>query len=243
MQKGITIAIAIVLAIFIGGIIVIYSSIGSVISDSIVNRGTQITQTAVTLDAVDYSTSTGLATLTNLKVANPSGFKSKYALNFSRVDIWIDPETLSKEKVLIKALTLVAPEITYEISDTTDNLRTLKSYIEASIRRALSAGPDKKFIIENYIVENGVVVVESADLKGARKTAKLANIRLTNIGQSEGGLRAEQLTQQLLLPLLRETTLAALNTDLPLTDQARNILNGAADETEKAIQLFKNLIN
>jgi len=45
MKKGITIAMAIVLALFVAGIIVVYSSIGSVISETIAAKGSEITQT------------------------------------------------------------------------------------------------------------------------------------------------------------------------------------------------------
>jgi len=67
-------------------------------------------------------------------------------------------------------------------------------------------------------------------------------LKLTNIGGDEGGLSPKDLSLRLLLPILRETTIAALNTDLSLSDQARNILNGAMDETESALRLFKNLL-
>jgi len=243
MKKGITIAMAIVLALFVAGIIVVYSSIGSVISETIASKGSEITQTKVTLGEADYSANTGLATLIHMQIENPAGFKSKNAFTFDRIELWIDPETLNTDVINIKAMTLVAPEVIYEISDKSDNLRTLKRYIENSVVKKSLHGPAKKIIIENFQMKNGVVFVQTDGLNGTKKTAKLADLTLTNLGSASGGLTPKELSLRLLLPILRETTIAALNTDLSLSDQARNILNGAMDETEGALRLLKNLLN
>ncbi|MEH6477929.1 MAG: hypothetical protein V7727_19720 [Sneathiella sp.] len=242
MKKGITIAMAIILALFVAGIIVVYSSIGNVISETIAAKGSEITQTNVTLNEVEYSANTGLATLVHMQIENPSGFKTKHAITFDKIELWIDPETLNTSVIRVKAMTLVAPEIVYEISDRSDNLRTLKRYMENAVVKNSPYGPDKKIIIENFHMKNGVVFVQTDDLNGSRKTAKLADLKLTNIGGDEGGLSPKDLSLRLLLPILRETTIAALSTDLSLSDQAKNILNGAMDETESALRLFKNLL-
>ncbi len=243
MKKGVLVAIAITLLLFIGGIAYIYASIGSVISDTIASRGSDITQTTVAVQDSDYSTTSGLATLTKVTIANPAGFKSPLAFNFDRIEMWIDPETLNSNTIHVKSLTFVAPEVTYEISVQTDNLRTLINQIENSISRSVPSASDKRLILEQVQFKNGVVVVQSDDMQGARSTAQLADMNLQNIGKAENGISPAEIAHRLTIALLRETTIAALNTDLPLSDQARNILNGAMDETKKAIKLFRNLLN
>lgn len=243
MKRGFTIVMAVGLAIFCAAIITVYVSIGSIIIDTIEEKGTDITQTGVTLKEADYSSSTGLTALVQLKVKNPTGFKSKYAFSFDKIELWIDPETLGNDILHIKSLVLVAPEIVYEFSRSTDNLRTLKSHIEQSVQIALEKTiPEKKILVDNYYVRNGVLVVEAEELKGLRKTAQIGDIHIEGIGKREEGLIPAELIYQLMLPLLREATLAALNTDLSLSDQTRNLLNGAADETNKAVKALKNLL-
>jgi hypothetical protein len=242
MKKGVLIAIAIVLLLFIGGIAVIYSSIGSVISDTIAQKGSAVTQTSVTVGASEFSTTSGLATLTNVQVSNPAGFSTKLALNVDQVDLWIDPETLTSAAIRVKSLILQAPEVTYEIVDNTDNLRTLKKQIETTLKSGLNSAPEKKLLIDRLQLKNGIVFVSSPDFSGAKRTATLGTITLNNVGSAQGGITAAELAHLLTLEILRETTIAALNTDLPLSDQARNILNGARDETKNAIKLFKDLL-
>jgi len=244
MKRGFTILMAVGLIIFCAAIITIYISIGSVITDTIEAKGSQITQTKVTLKEADFAPSTGVTTLTQLKVANPAGFKTKHAFSFDIIELWVDAETLTSDVLVIKSMVLVAPEIIYEITGSTDNLRTLKSYIENSLTKANSAPfTGKKLIIENFFVRNGVVVVQAAEITGQRKTAQIADIQLKDIGKKENGLIPAQLIQRLMTPLLRQTTIAALKTDLSLSDKTRNVLNGALDETENAFQALKNLLN
>lgn len=243
MKRGLTIMMAVGIAIFCAAIITVYVSIGSIIVDTIEATGSDITQTDVTLKEADFSTNTGLTTLIQLKVKNPAGFKSTYAYSFDKIELWIDPETLGKDTLHIKSLVLIAPEIVYEFTRSADNLRTLQRHIEASVQIALKqTSPKKKILVENYYVRNGVLVVQAEELKGLRKTAQLNDIHIEGIGTSEGGLIPAELIYQLMLPLLRETTLAALNTDLSLSDHTRNLLNGAADETLKAVKTLKNLL-
>ncbi len=242
MKKGVLIAIAIVLLLFIGGIAFIYSSIGSVISDTVAQKGTEITQTSVTVGASDFSTTSGLAKLTNVQVSNPTGFSTKLALNVDQIDLWIDPETLTSAAIRVKSMILQAPEVTYEIVDNTDNLRALKQQIETTLKSSSVSSPEKKLIIDKLQLKNGIVFVSSPDFSGPKRTATLGNITLNNIGAGQGGVTSAELAHLLTLEILRETTIAALNTDLPLSDQARNILNGARDETKNAIKLFKDLL-
>ncbi len=244
MKRGLTIAMAAGLIIFCAAIVTVYVSIGSIIIDTVEAEGSALTQTRVMLKEADFAPNTGLTTLTQLTVANPQGFQSKHAYSFDKIELWIDPESLTKDVLHIKSMVLVAPEIVYELTDTSDNLRTLKRYIENSAEKAARiTAPTKKIIVDNFYVRNGVVVVQAAELKGQRKTAQISDIHIKDIGKQENGLLPAELVHQLMLPLLRETTLAALNTDLSLSDQARNILSGAADETEKAYQSLKNFLN
>ncbi|MBO6827125.1 MAG: hypothetical protein JJ879_13040 [Sneathiella sp.] len=243
MQRGLTIAIAIFLLIFCAVIVTIYVSIGSVISDSVRQRTEAITQTPVSVGEVDYSANTGLTSITSAAISNPAGFSSTQAIQFGKIELWIDPETLNTPIIHVKAITISNPEVTYEIQDQSDNLRTLRQQIEYSLRNNKPRPGDKLFYVENITFAPGTLVIHSNNLTGKRSTATLSKITLSNIGSKTEGVTAERLAYELVLPLLRETTLSALNTDLPLDDQARNLLNGALDETNKAVDMLKGILN
>ena len=77
---------------------------------------------------------------------------------------------------------------------------------------------------------------------GKKATAVLDNLHLEDLGQSENGLYPAALIEAIYRPLLQATTLAALSTDLNLSDQALNILRGAGDETEEVIDQIRGLL-
>ena len=242
--------IAVGLAIFCAVVITIYVSIDSIIIDTVETEGSEIAQTKVSLQEADFTTSTGLTTLVQMKVENPKGFQSKHAFSFDKIEVWVDPETLADDVLHIKSMVLIAPEIVYEFANSADNLGILKRYVENSAAKAAAQTvPAKRVIVDNFYVKNGIVVVNAEELRGERKTAKIADIHLRNIGKDENGLLPAELVYQLLLPVLRETTVAALNTDLSLSDLTRNLINGAAgllddasEETQKAIKKLKGFL-
>ncbi|MBE7638454.1 hypothetical protein GUA87_16475 [Sneathiella sp. P13V-1] len=243
MQRGLTIIIALFLLAFCAVVITIYVSIGSVIGETLAARGQEITQTPVSVGEVEYSANTGLTSIAGMTIKNPAGFKDLQAINFQAVELLIDPETLNTPVIHVKAVTIKSPEIIYDIQNDTDNLRTLRRQIEYSLKNNRPKAGDKRFYVENVVFNPGTLVVSSANLTGNKSTAALPEVKLPAIGTRNEGVTPERLVYELIVPLLRETTLAALNTDLPLDDQARNLLSGALDETEKAIELFKGILN
>jgi hypothetical protein len=161
----------------------------------------------------------------------------------------IDPQTVNSETIIIKRIEIEAPEITYEITNSGDNLRTIRFYIKEAIAVEARgpilvdhAGPTKKFIINDLYITNAVVIVEAEELMGKKATAVLDNLHLEDLGQSENGLYPAALIEAIYRPLLQATTLAALSTDLNLSDQALNILRGAGDETEEVIDQIRGLL-
>ncbi|MEX1035146.1 MAG: hypothetical protein WDZ54_04275 [Sneathiella sp.] len=249
MRRGLTIAMVGIVLLFCVAIAVVYVSIGSVITSTIEKYGSAMTQTAVTLTEADFSPTTGEATLVNLKVESPVPFVSQPSLLAPRIDIQIDPHSIGKETVIIKRLKIEAPEITYEITKSSDNLRTIRERIEDAVAAEKSGpfppdrkGPVKRFIINDLYIINGVVIVQAENLTGNRETALLEDLHLENLGQEENGLEPAALIERIYTSILQATTLAALSTDLNLSDQTRNILRGASDETEELIDHLRNLL-
>ncbi|MCR9214358.1 MAG: hypothetical protein NXI13_11625 [Proteobacteria bacterium] len=251
MKRGLAFFIVGIVVIVCIAIVVVYSSIGPIIIATIDDFGSRITGTKVTLADAEYSTTDGDATLITLTVANPKGFSDGNAFSFSKIELQVDPETLQNEVVVVKRMKVVSPEITYEISDTSDNLRALRNNIERSAegeqQRSLqqtNEPPLKKFVINDLYFDTGVVIVQSSDMTGKRVTAVFEPLHMKDIGRETDGLYPAALIAEIYSPLLRAATIAAISTDLSLKDQAKNILEGATDEAEGALDklrdLFKN---
>lgn len=247
MKRGIIISVTLLVFLFCGAIAYIYSSIGSVIQGAVQDYGSEFTKSPVTIREADFSPTTGDATIYNLVVGNPVGFSPDHAFSFPKIYLQIDPETISQDTMVVKRIKIEAPEITYEITENGDNLRTIRDNILAAVdaEKMQSVGSDykqeKKFIVSDVYISNAVVIVKAAGITGAKVTAVLDDIHLQDIGRDTDGVGPAELIEEIYSPLLRATTLAALSTDLNLTDQMRNIVEGASDETEGAIDRLKEL--
>jgi hypothetical protein len=247
MKRGIIISVTLLVLLFCGAIAYIYSSIGSVIQGAVQNYGSEITKSPVTIREADFSPTTGDATIYNLLVGNPAGFSPDHAFSFPEIRVQIDPKTVSQEIIVINRIKIDQPEIIYEITENGDNLRTIRDNILAAvdaekIKSVASGGkPEKRFVVGNVYISNAVLIVKAAGLTGEKVTAVLDDIHLQDIGRDTDGIGPAELTEKLYFPLLRASTLGALSTDLNITDQMRNIVEGAADETEGAIDRLKEL--
>jgi len=249
MRRGLAIAIAAIVVIFCIAVVVVYTSVGSVLVAVVEKYGMEITGSTVTVKEADFEPSTGTGILVNLSVGNPVGYGKENAFFASDIDIQIDPETVSSAVITIKRLKIEAPEVIYEITANGDNLRTLRGHIQNAItqeksltRNSTPGERTKKFIVNDLYINNGVVIVRTEDLDGKRATAIIDNIHLEDLGRDEGGISPAELVDRIYGPLLRATSVAALSTDMKLTDQARNILQGAVDETEDVVKQIKKLL-
>jgi|TARA_R100000005_G_scaffold88792_1_gene58934 hypothetical protein len=238
-----------IVAIICIAIATVYLSIGSVITGSIEKYGTAITGTAVTLEEADYSSSSGETILLGLSVSSPPDFKAEPAFLAPYIEMLIDPQTISTEVIVIKRMEIKSPEITYEILQNGDNLRALRHRIEQAVTAEQGGtfapemtGPTAKFIINDLYINKGVVIVEAETLTGHRSTALLEDIHLQDIGREENGLLPAALIRRIYTPVVQATTIAALSTDLPLTEQVINLIRGASDETGEMIERLRKLL-
>ncbi len=249
MRRGLTVAMIGIVILFCVAIVTVYLSIGSVITATVENYGSAITQTKVTLRETEFSPTTGEAELLDLTVASPASYKAQPAFMTPRIKMQIDPQTVNSETIVIKRMEIEAPEITYEITKSGDNLRAIRVHIKEAIAVEAQGlyptdrpGPPKKFAINDLYITNAVVIVQAEELVGKKATAVLDNIHLENLGREENGLYPAALIEKIYGPLLQTIALAALSTDLNLSDQALNILRGASDETEEVINRIRNLL-
>ncbi|USG62080.1 hypothetical protein NBZ79_03715 [Sneathiella marina] len=247
MKRGVIISVTLLVLLFCGAIAYVYSSIGSVIQGAVENYGSEITKSPVTVQEAEFSPTSGDATIFNLVVGNPVGFSPDNAFSFPNIILQIDPETISQDTMVIKRIKIEAPEIIYEITEDGDNLRTIRKNIMAAVDQekiqAVGSGntQEKKFIVNDVYISNAVVVVQATGLTGNKVTAVLDDIHLQDIGRDQDGIGPAALVDEVYTPLLRAITVAAVSTDLNLSDQMRNIVKGAADETEGAIDRLKEL--
>ncbi|MFA5041747.1 MAG: hypothetical protein WC464_08965 [Bdellovibrionales bacterium] len=212
MSKKFLVGVAAFVALIgIGGYF-LGSGLDSIVRIAIEKIGTAATQTAVDLDDVTLSLTSGEASLSGLSVGNPDGFKVNPSLYLGHISVKLDTQSISGTgPIVIKEVAIVKPGVAYEVGiNGSSNLETLAKNAQAyaasmSGEKAKAAKADdadkkpaRKIVINSMTISDGQISISHAALGGRQLTAPLPLIRLTNIGKNEGGTTPAEVAKKVL---------------------------------------------
>ncbi|MDP9128604.1 MAG: hypothetical protein M3N08_10150 [Pseudomonadota bacterium] len=247
-MKKLAIALGVLIVLAVLGTNYLWTNMDTILKAAIEKYGTAATQSTVRLDTVKLSVAQGEGFLGGLSVANPSGFSSAKALYLGSVTMKIDTRSVSgNEPILIHEITIVKPQIVYEVTAQGDsNLQAIERNT-ATYAARMTAAADKtsrdtdpaapaapapaatgnkgarKVIIENLYVRDGQIAITTALLGEKGLSAQLPEIHLTNIGKDSGGASAAQVAQQVL------GTISASAARVAATDLAKQLTGSLKD--------------
>lgn len=221
MKKFLVRSLVVLVILIVLAIGVTYLYLGTIIKKGIETAGPQITKTDVKLNSVTLSVFSGSGKIKGLVIGNPQGFKTPAAISVGTANLAVEPKSIFGDKVIIKDITVDAPEITFETDLTSVNLKKILSNIEESSGGAKStsdtnqpapaakseAGPGKKMEVDNFLIKNAKVHVSvNAPLVG-QQTANVSipEIHLTNMGTNADGITAAELSKQVFSALVEKT--------------------------------------
>lgn len=201
-MKKLLIAVVVLVLILVIAVVVVASQAGSLIQKGVETYGPDITGTSVTLSDVDISLLSGHASINNLVVGNPKGFKTDYAFKVGEVSIELDLSSLTSEQVRIKKILIDGAELTYEQINKRSNIDALKRNVEKNTGGSdasggsdsgASGGSDVQVVIDDLYI-NGTQVKVHADVLGKQEqqSVTIADIHLQDLGKngSDGSIAA-----------------------------------------------------
>ncbi|MGZ0653969.1 hypothetical protein ACWPKS_00025 [Coraliomargarita sp. W4R72] len=227
------------LAIIAGAAIyfVLSGGLNKQIKNGVETYGPRVTQTDVTLADVNLSILSGSGTLKGLNVGNPEGYKSENIFALGQIDLKVDTSTVFSDKIVIDHIIIKKPEISYEKTFTSSNVKQLMKNIQEFTGPADSSDPTpepesasgakKQVVIRQLIIEDGTVYVGAM---GIGQTVTLPRIEMNDIG--EGG---QQMTMAEVIDLVLSKVLQSIG---PAIADAGN-LGGAAVDALKTQGLEK----
>jgi hypothetical protein len=258
-MRKIIIGVSVLLAVIVGGIFYLFSSLDSIVKTAIERVGTRVTGVKVSVGAVAIRLSEGKATVTGLSIANPPGFSANPAIKLGEIGVILDTASLNRTPFIIKDITIASPAVALELAPSgTSNLDALRRNVTggASGKDAAEAQPvqseaakaeagkpepkgaDKKVVIDHLAITGGQVDLAVGGVPGAATTAKLGDIVLTDIGREGGGVTAVQVAQTVLDALISGAIKSSSNIDGVLgsvTDKVKEALPTPAAEALKAL--------
>ncbi|MDX8399612.1 MAG: hypothetical protein R8K20_05125 [Gallionellaceae bacterium] len=202
MKKLFILAVLITVAISI--FFLLNNPLWRLVKLAIEDMGPAITQTHVHVSKVNISASDGQCVISGMQLGNPAGFKTEYALKAAKVEMNIDPASISEDVVRIHYILIDAPKIFYENGEQGSNFdviqHNVERYGEANRSRDQSAG--KKMIVDSLIISNAQV-----SYKGILNL-NLPEVELHGIGKKSAGATPAQLIKAIISELTVQIVLA-----------------------------------
>lgn len=243
MKKLLSI-VGIVLLVLIVGIVLFA---GKLIKSGVNTMGPKLLGAPVSLESVKFNPFLGVVHIKGLIIGNPDGFQTPSAMELSEFKVKLSMASIFSDPLIIEEILINDPQITYEKSLRSSNLKTLqenispeKSESASTAEPTESAGektqkPAKKVVIEDFQI-NGARINASITALGGRKfTVPLGTLHLQNIGkESDGASPAEVLTK-----VFDAITGAAASAVANAGDLAGDTLKGAGDAAKDAAGSLK----
>ena len=201
MWKKIATGIVLLLILIAGAGYYLFSNLDSYIKAALEKYGSQATQTAVTVDSVSLSLSSGAGTISGLNVANPAGYSAATAVSFGGIAVQVDPGTLTGNgPITVENVAITQPRITYEVKGLGQgsNLQTIQRNVQSFAASGNPAQtpsadgkPARKEIIRVLSITGGQVTVLAPMLTGKTLVEPLPAIQLTGLGGADGATPAQ----------------------------------------------------
>lgn len=255
MKKKLLLFAGVGLALLLVGLLVAGVFIDKAVKKGVETFGPPITGTTISLDGVGISVITGSGSIRGLIIGNPQGFKHPSAIELGQASLSVSPGSLLSDKIVVKSVSVEAPQITFEGGLSGNNLSKLLANIEAATgsgktsaqTQAATSGSSKKIQINDFRLSNARVNVTLTDLGGKTLSLTLPEIHLTDLGAGTDGLTPADLSKRLVTVLLAKTTeavagelknLGKLGADLG-KGLGKNAVEEAGKATKGITDLFK----
>ena len=251
MKKFILIALAAIVAVFIGVTVYVGSNIDGIVKTGVETYGPRFTGTQVRLGGVSSSLIGGEVTVKEFFLGNPPGFKTDHAFKVGSIKVAIDTGSLTSDVIHIKEVVIDAPDIIYEMAGGTSNLQAIQNNVAKAAgsggdTKESSGGPSKKVVIDNLYLRNAKAALSAGMLGGKVIPLPLPDLHLKDIGKKSNGATMSEASKQVLDSITAAATSAAGKIDLKgmaegATKALGDVSKGAGDAAKGAADTLKGL--
>ena len=211
--KKVLVGVAIVLILVLAGGVWWFShSLDSLVASAIRTFGPEITGVSIRLDGVTIEAMDGRAALHGLVVGNPPGFSTDHALSLGEISMTIDLDSLTRDVIVIKQVSIVKPDVTYELGPGGSNLDTIQRNVDRYVTQHGGANEHternggKKLVIEDLYIKNATAHVSTAVMHSSGMSVPVPDLHLRDIGKRSGGATAGEVVKQVLGALTHGVT-------------------------------------
>lgn len=200
-MKKLAVGLFILIAAVGGSLYWLSGNIDGLIKDGIEKYGSAMTRSKVSVGAVKISPTDGKGSISNLFIGNPEGFRTAHALKVGRVDVDIDIGSITGDVILVRRISIEAPEVIYEKGDSMTNFDAIQKNVAAYLGPGEKKDTGKKLIVDLLVIRDAKAEASAAFMGGKTVGVPLPDITLKNIGRAKGGVPAGEVGQEIVSAL------------------------------------------
>ncbi|MCD8497039.1 MAG: hypothetical protein LRZ85_02510 [Alphaproteobacteria bacterium] len=185
-------------ALLFGGGVYLYMNFGNIAKRLAENVATKTLGVEVDIGAVNVSLQDKKVEVTNIRVANPSGYKNSDALTIGLMSIQAD--TLSQELLNFSNARMQDMHVNLEVTPSGTNLTDIRNNIKVPGREDKAEEDRKtvtKVILREFAAEGGTITPSISMLNTQPKPIDVPPIHLSGIGEKENGVLAGEAVSQI----------------------------------------------
>lgn len=197
---------SVAVALMFGGGVYLYANLGSIAKGFIERAGSETLGVQVRMANLDIQVENRRAIVTNLRIANPSGFSKPHALTVGTISVTLGD--LSQELIKIKDISVDETNVYVEVKSDGSNLSKIQSNIKTEPQQSNTEMPKvivSRFALTDANVQPTVTLIGEQDLG----TVSVPPIILTGIGEKENGILVNEAIGQIMGHVLKKVEQAA----------------------------------
>lgn len=202
--------------LLIAAFVVLTLSLDYLVTSGIETTGTEMTGTTVTVESVSLSPFSGQGTIERLRVQNPEGFDSEYAIVIQNFEIAVDVRSLLSDTVIVEEIRIAGPSISVIQKVPENNLRMLLKNMESDAASE-SDSSMPALVIRKLVVSEGSVTVTPNIGAQPSATVSMNRIEMQNLGTDSDS--AKEVIRQVASRVIGEALQSALSGQL---DELKN---------------------
>ncbi len=242
-----------VLAVVVGLIVLVSSSLDGIVKSGIEKYGSEIMGTSVRVGSVEIKLQEAQGTIRGLRVGNPDGFPSDDAISFGEITLGIDIDSIgSADPIVLNVVKIVEPSVALSINAKGKNNI---SVLQANVNRFAGSGggdsapsesssdaPPTLLSIRKLSIAGGKLAADLSAMGGPKLETGIAAVHLSNLGGRKGSTPgelgatiADAFTKSILVAASKSAIADSLNQilaeglDSQILDDAKGSIKGAKD--------------
>lgn len=236
-------------ALAVIGLVVAYLYLDVIVKRGVEKVGPAITKTEVKLDGVHISPFSGNGEVKGLIVGNPEGFKTPSAIQVKSVAVALEPGSVLGDKVIIRSVKVIGPEVTFEGGLAGNNLSKLLENVQGTSEKKgqpttkqEEKATTRKLQVDEFVITGGRIHVSATFLGGQAATATLPEIHLSNLGQGPEGITPAELTERVVRALLDGALKSVASMGGDVTKSLKDVGTGTTEELKKRARGIGDLL-